>query len=41
MDASTWLIVIGIVLLFFPIPPFGIMLGGVLIAIGVAMKLFD
>jgi hypothetical protein len=40
METSTWFIVIGLVLFILPVPPFGVTVGSVLIAVGLAMKWF-
>ena len=39
METSTWLIIIGIVLLFIPFPPFAMIAGVLCISAGVLMKL--
>ena len=40
MKTSSILIVAGVVLLIVPIPPFGVIGGALLIALGLTMKLF-
>lgn len=40
MKRSTWVILAGVVLLFVPIPPIATALGILVIAIGIALRLF-
>jgi hypothetical protein len=38
MNASTWVILVGIALLLIPIPPFATIAGAAVILLGIAMK---
>lgn len=40
VKTSTWILIAGVVLLFVPIPPFGLIGGIILLGIGIALKLF-
>lgn len=40
MKTSTWILIAGVVLLLFPIPPIGLIGGTLLLAIGLLLKLF-